>query len=739
MNDLLLRICRCTVVFGLFVSSSAAQATDSRYADAHIHTGPTPGVRFTSGLMVCDEELYAGRWVNRYWTSTGQIKPEFHLTGQSERRAALPEDAFRLAIEGQDLAGTWQWVKAEQKHLSNPDGLLVSVHLENTARPITVTVNTLLHGGPVMVRWLEIKNAGTKPTAITAASPWSGIVWETEAYKERLELQADSPFEVATTKYKNWGEEGAWEFTPLVNSTVTVIGDRGRSGWGHPTFFARNRATGEWFVASLAWSGNWTMHVSGTADETKDNAHLSFDLGPSAADPVLRVLEPGETVNTPETHVLLMRADLDQVVQALHNHVRRDVLPHAGRKDYDVEANHRGYIVDHESEEGFKREIDVANSIGAEEFVIDAGWYGPEPNLWAQNVGDWYAGAWLPHDLNPVRDYARKKGMRFGMWVEIESVGSASKLKKEHPDWVMTRNGQPIAGGRNLDFANPAVVAWAEGEVARIITKYDLDMFRIDYNTGVFEGGNRIKGGFIENTQWQYVQALYSMFDRLRKRFPNVTFQNCASGGGRLDYGILQRFDNTELSDWSRAPRTLKILNGMTWVLPPEMILLTFGTETTGLEADGDVNSQLRRVFMGLPIFRGISPSETELDPLLREKIRSGLELYKRALRSIMIDSRVYHHTPVLPLLTASPWLVLEYAANAGDRATVALFRTAQSGDPVYRVTPRGLDYSRTFLVTFGNSGQVLQVSGAQIKQEGIPIRLDENLTSEMLTFTASQ
>ena len=42
-----------------------------------------------------------------------------------------------------------------------------------------------------------------------------------------------------------------------------------------------------------------------------------------------------------------------------------------------VEANHRGYIVDHESEEGLKREVDIAASVGADTFVIDAGWNGP--------------------------------------------------------------------------------------------------------------------------------------------------------------------------------------------------------------------------------------------------------------------------------------------------------------------------------------------------------------------------
>ncbi len=724
------------LTFALFVPVLFARAA-TPYTDAVIRSGPSPGLRLSSGLVICDEELYNGRWVNRYWTSTGQIKPDVHLEGKSQRRAGLPQDAFQLGMEGQNLSGTWKWISADQQHVENPDGLLVTVTLQSTARPVTVKLHTLLHGGPVMVRWLEITNTGNKPTAITSVSPWSGIVWEMTGYQERIQSPSEPPFEVATTRYKDWGQEAAWGFTPLANDTKTVVGDRGRSGWGHPTFFARNRASGEWFVCSLAWSGNWTMHVTGVEDEHNDLARLWFDIGPSAVDPVLRVLAPGETVKSPEAHILLMHSDLDAVIQQLHTHVRNFVLPQGRRKDYDIEANHRGYIVDHESEAGFKREVDIAASVGAEEFVIDAGWYGPDPNVWNQNVGDWYAGSWLPHDLNPVREYARQKGMRFGLWVEIESVGAASKLRQQHPDWILTRNGQPVAKGRQLDFANPAVVKWAQSEIERIIRKYDLDLFRIDYNTAAFEGGNRVQDGFLENTQWRHVQALYSMFDHLRKEFPNVIFQNCASGGGRLDYGIMQRFDNTEMSDWMRAPRVLKILNGTTWVLPPEVLLLTFGTETAGLESDGDLDTQLTHTMLGLPIFRGISPSLPELNPLLDARIREDVELFKKTLRPTMIGSRVFHHTLLTPLMSPSPWVVLEYAAPDGTKATVGVFRTSQSGDPVYHFTPRGLDLSRSYSVHFQDSNQVFQISGDRLKQEGLPIRLDENLTSEMLTFQA--
>jgi len=714
---------------------------------AFMRTGPLPGVRFSSGLTVCDEELRNGRWVSRYWDSTGQIVADIQIEAERQQMDTLPVDAFKLEMEGQELSGTWKWVGANKSEVHNPEGLLVTVELESSARPIRVKVQTLLSGGPVMVRWLEVQNTGQRPTAISNVSPWAGQLWHTPNFAEKLQPDSEDVYDVGYAQYSKWGYEGAWRFDPVVNETKIVSGERGKSGWGHPTFFARNNATGEWFVASLAWSSNWKIRVtskvekspvdrSDSIDRPVNDARLFFDMGPSSVDPVLRVLQPGETVKTPETHILCMKSDLDHVTQALLNHVRRDVLPRPPSEHvFDVEANHRGYIVDHETEAGIDREIDIAADIGAEAFFIDAGWYGPEPNHWYDNTGDWYAGAWLPNDIQPIREYARKKGMRFGLWVEIEAAGAASKLRKEHPDWILTRNGQPIANGRHLDVGNPVVAKWMESEIARIIQKYDLDVFRIDYNMSVEEDGNQVRDGFVENSGWRHVENLYAMFDRLRQQFPKVIFQNCAGGGGRLDWGILRRFDNTELSDWMREPRGVKILNGMTWVLPPEILLRTFGTEVPDLAGDGDIDSQLRQVQMSLPIFRGIAPSLAELNPTLRDKIRSGVDLYKTELRSILRDSVVYHHTPQTPYFSESPWLVLEYASPDKKRSVGTLFRTSNHEDPVYRFVPRGLDASLTYKVTFENRAETVELSGIQLMLEGIPVKLETSGTSEMLLF----
>ncbi|HOM56709.1 MAG TPA: alpha-galactosidase, partial [Candidatus Latescibacteria bacterium] len=303
-------------------------------------------------------------------------------------------------------------------------------------------------------------------------------------------------------------------------------------------------------------------------------------------------------MTTPAVHAALFHADTDDIVQVTHEHVRHVVMPaQIPGREVEIEANHRGYLCDRENVPDILKDVDVAAAIGTEMYVIDAGWYGNEPNQWGNNVGDWHDGPWMKEGggLKAVADYVHEKGLKFGLWVEIEAAGANSTLKKEHPDWLMTRDGEPVAGGRALDLTKPEVAEFVENEIARLIHTYDLDMFRIDHNHCIQPAGNRRFQGFTEDLIWRYYDVLYGIFDRLRARFPNVVFQNCAGGGGRLDWGTLARFHNTELSDWMRMPRGLKILNGVTMSLPPEILLRTFGTEVGehALEHQRDHHSRL--------------------------------------------------------------------------------------------------------------------------------------------------
>ena len=198
--------------------------------------------------------------------------------------------------------------------------------------------------------------------------------------------------------------------------------------------------------------------------------------------------------------------------------------------------------------------------------------------------------------------------MKFGLWIEIEAAGSNSTLKKEHPEWLLTRDGQPIVNGRALNIIMPEVMQFEKETIRKFIRDLKLDMYRIDHNHNISPAPNRLYKGFKEDLIWRYYENLYKMFDSLRAEFPNLVFQNCAGGGGRLDWGTMSRFHNSELSDHMRLPRGIKILNGITMSIPPEVLLRTVGTEIGEHALDGDLETQLRHTFSRI-IFRGIAPS----------------------------------------------------------------------------------------------------------------------------------
>jgi alpha-galactosidase len=377
---------------------------------------------------------------------------------------------------------------------------------------------------------------------------------------------------------------------------------------------------------------------------------------------------------------------------------------------------------------------EVAAAIGAEMYVVDAGWYGNDPNQWWNNTGDWTAGSWLPNGLEPVVAHAKKLGMRFGLWVEIEAAGANSTLQKQHPEWLLPRNGKPI-NNRALDFSNPEVVRWAESEIERIITQYGLDMYRIDHNHVISPSGTRPFEGSTEDLTWRYYDGFTGMFERLRKKFPAVVFQNCAGGGGRLDWGTLGLFHNTELSDWMRMPRGLRILNGVTMSLPPEILLRTFGTEVGEHDLDGDVDAQLRMVCLCRPIFRGIAPNLGELSPFLKERIDHHLGLYRSFIRPVLVESRVFHHTPFVPLYGGSPWCVLEYASRDSLRGVAGLFRTSGAGQDEFVLKPRGLRLDRSYRVTLDNRGESFTAAGSDLARTGIVVRLANTMSSELVMF----
>ncbi len=693
------------------------------------HDVPSPQVTFRSGLTNYSESLTDGRWLGRYWNIAGFLEREWKAN-EIVKVPQIPLHAFELEIDGQSLHFGWKFLRFTEVE---PQRYSI-IELESEIRPVRVRLHTRIDGTPILTRWLEIVNHAAKPVPVSRLAPWSGLLTRTVGWKELMPTGNDTVFTLGVFAEQLWGTEGNFQLNPLPAGRFTHEGLTGQSGHSNPFFILKSEANGLIFIGALGWSANWRIEFKSAKDLTGADAWVAFSAMPFAPAP-MRVLAPGETLVSPPMHLGALSGDLDAAVQAMHDHIRRSVMPpQPPGRDFRVVYNHWSYTEHELSEEKLFHEIDLAAEIGAELFIVDAGWYADKDTNWWQTVGDWKEGNRLPRGLRPIRTYARQKGLLFGLWCEIERAGLESQLTKDHPDWFLKQYANPMPTA--LDLTNPQVARHLESTIHRLVDQHQLDLFRLDYNTQVWEGGQTPRDGYRENTLYRHYEALYAIFDRLRAKYPNLLLENCASGGGRTDLGLVSRFHHTWVTDWQAAPRSLRIFNGMSLLLPPEYVDRNCGVGQNA-HCLGDLGWQVRACMLGHFTLTGFSPTAKDNNPDQIRFVRHCVDLYKSFIRPILPTSRIYHHTPVLPGRDPQDWCVIELASADARQALAGIFRLAGPSAPARTVTFRGLNPGLTYKVTFDNSGHTVSVPGLHLLQEGLTIRLNHALTSELLLLEA--
>ncbi len=707
---------------------------DRPFADARLANDPHPTIGYRSGLTTYEESLIRGQFVGRAWNGAGFLNAWDDVRLDPDK-TAQPE-SFWLEIDGQALISHWEWAGFEQQQEER--GLHVMTTLRHTLRPVTVVVHMLLDGTPVFTRWLEITNTGARSVALNAVAPWSGTLPAIARWRAHLADRSQSLYSVGSMVSSHWGDEGNFQWQALPNARFSIDGRYRRGRHRHPMFVLRNNATGEFMVGQLAWSGGYTFEFDLNADPggADEAARLSFRVGPDAPAPQ-RVIAPGETVSTPEVHLGLTFGDLDTAIQAMHTHVRRSViLPQPRGQGGWIESGIGPEI--EITEASVFHAIENAAAFGAEVFFIDASWYGAPHSNWWDTCGDWDVSLErFTRGLKPIRDAVHARGMLFGLWMDAERIGTNSRVAKEHREWwAKTDGGETAPLGGLLDLTQPAAAQWMEEQIARVIEENELEFFRLDYNVGdLVTGFGAPRDGYFENGFWRYYEALYGIYARLRPRFPNVILENCAGGGGRTDLGMVRHFSHTWVTDWQIAPRSFTITNGMSMALPPEYVDRLVGGQNGHIA--GDLDFQLRLLLFVRPSLSFLSPLDTSLNPALLARITHMIDLYKRIMRPMRPTGRMYHHTPDFDGPEPRGWGVLETASEDRRQAIVGAFQLASPRESLYLLRLRGLDAGLRYRVTFDNSGQTAEVDGWTLMKQGITLRLEGALTSELLICEA--
>ena len=200
---------------------------------------------------------------------------------------------------------------------------------------------------------------------------------------------------------------------------------------------------------------------------------------------------------------------------------------------------------------------DRAAKLGAERFVLDDGWFGNRDDD-TQSLSDWEVDPRkYPEGLHPLIDHIHGLGLTFGIWFEPEMINPNSNLFRAHPDWAAGSEDQ-ILGRQQmaLDMSREDVRDFVYERMAAILTEYPIDYIKWDHNR------------VLPMPDASQTRGSYALIDRLRSDFPHVEIESCASGGARIDFGILERTQRVWLSDSNDALERLYMQHNAALFIP---------------------------------------------------------------------------------------------------------------------------------------------------------------------------
>ncbi|WP_085066176.1 alpha-galactosidase [Catenuloplanes japonicus] len=448
---------------------------------------------------------------------------------------------------------------------------------------------------------------------------------------------------------------------------------------GKPGFGFRD---GEVWAAHLAWSGDKRVWASRSA------------LGPAVigAGELLGagevVVAPGAEHRTPWLVAAWSDRGLDGLSDRLHPWIRgRNTL----RRPRPVVLNTWEAVYFSQDLETLGALADAAGAVGVERFVLDDGWFtGRRDDRRA--LGDWFVdtGVW-PAGLHPLITRVHDAGMDFGLWVEPEMVSPSSLLADQHPDWVLGQ-GPTWRFQRVLDLANPDAYAYLLERLSALLTEYPIAFLKWDHNRDVLT----------PNVAHRQTTALYRLLGELRAAHPDVEIESCASGGARIDLGILELVDRFWTSDTNDPLDRQSIQRWTSLLVPPEYLGGHLGDRDAHIT--GRTTDLAFRQITALFGSAGIEWNLLHATDSERDAIAAWITLHKR-LRGLLHTGRVVRAD------TADPAQLVHGVVAQDLRSAIFAYVTLETPQAALPSPVRfpGLDPERVYTVTPLLTGPVTQ------------------------------
>ena len=445
------------------------------------------------------------------------------------------------------------------------EGAITRIRMKDPVYPITVDLCYMARPEVDMIEtWTEIKNGEAKTVTLTQFASIClpirrGNVWLSHFYG-------------------SWGNEARLCEEPVTPGEKIIKNKDGvrNSHTDHAeVMFSLNgkgqENQGDVIGAALCYSGNFQLKV-----ETDDSDYHYFYAGINPDNSEYH-LKKGETFITPKVALSFSQCGLSGVSRNFHKWGRKYMLAH-GDKERKILLNSWEGVYFDINQKGMDQMMGDIASMGGELFVMDDGWFGVKYPRKTDNcaLGDWVVDTnKLPEGIEGLLRDAKKHGIKFGIWIEPEMSNTVSELYEKHPDWIIKAPKRDAVLGRGgtqvvLDMANPKVQDFVFSIVDNLMTKYpEIDYIKWDANMAIMNHGSQyLNMADQSHLNIEYHRGFQKTCERIRAKYPDLTIQACASGGGRANWGVLPYFDEFWVSDNTDALQRIYMQWGTSYFFP---------------------------------------------------------------------------------------------------------------------------------------------------------------------------
>lgn len=531
-----------------------------------------------------------------------------------------------------------------------------------------------------------------------------------------------------------WGRERHIEREPLHHGTQMISSARGASSHQHNPFVAllsksADEEHGDVYGVSLVYSGNFQASIDVDPFET---ARLSMGINPFDFS---WLLKPGEFFQAPEVLLVYSSEGLGGMSRTFHKFLRKRVCRGVYRdKTRPILINNWEATYFHFNERKLKEIADAGKELGIELFVLDDGWYGKRDNA-KSSIGDWVVDKKkLPNGLEGLSKYIRKKGMKFGLWVEPEMVSPDSELYRKHPDWCLHVPDRNRTLSRNqlvLDLSREEVCDYLINTFNEVFQSAQISYVKWDMNRNMTEVGSAaLPPERQRETSHRYMLGLYRIVDKLTERFPDILFESCSGGGGRFDPGMLYYMPQTWTSDDTDAAERLKIQYGTSIVYPA----VTMGSHVSDVPNHqvGRTTPLLMRCHVAMAGNLGFELNIDKLSGDDKKLVAEQIKQYHKIKEIVCFGDLYRLMSPFAGMDSA--WM---YVSEDKGKAVLFYFKTMASPNPPFlRLKLRGLDNEKIYRINNGGKDYF----GSELMQMGLNLPLIKNdFSSYIYYIEASQ